>query len=215
MGGAIAELASGKDDCPEQALEETFVGRENRARCNHGFRLSSPWVETARCKQALASEWGRTSDSYWPIHSYEKRVSTTMKRFLLFVAVVVLMSIWSKSAFAQYGIPSFGGGGDSIADMEAEKNQIKQNLEKYGKRVPKSQKAKPSLPRRTQRNPYDPTGRSDLSGRPVSSYPTVRGDISSFSYSLRRTTPNAIPNRSTPRRSARAQAVPRVRMHQQ
>jgi hypothetical protein len=94
-----------------------------------------------------------------------------MRRCFLLVAVVLMVSCWSGSARAQYG---FGQGADPNAEIESARKQALQQRQKY---------AKPSgagAPRRSAVGGgfLDTYGRADLSGRGVSGYPVVRGDLS-------------------------------------
>ena len=95
-----------------------------------------------------------------------------MRRYILLVAVVLIVSCWTRPARAQYG---FGQTADPIAEIEAARNKAKQDRSKYSK--PGGGQGAP------RRAPVgggftDTFGRTDLSGHAVPGYPAVRGDLS-------------------------------------
>ena len=100
-----------------------------------------------------------------------------MKRFILFVAVVILASAWSSPAKAQYGLGGLGNIPDMSAEVDAMRTEQKQQVSKYAK--PQSRVSRGAPARSSLSNPpsIDRYGRMDLSGHPVSGYPIVRGDL--------------------------------------
>src|SRR5262245_1425673 len=99
-----------------------------------------------------------------------------MKRYLLLLSFVILVTSWSKPARAQFGIPNFGGV-DSASESESERSRIKSEQQKYARGAPRA--ARPAAPRTNlmNHNSLDRYGRMDLAGRAVAGYPTVRGNI--------------------------------------
>jgi hypothetical protein len=100
-----------------------------------------------------------------------------MRRSLLFVAVVLVASSWSGTAFAQF---SFGETGDPNAEIEAARSTAKQNLKKYSSRPSGGSTAARS---KIGSSFLDTYGRRDLAGHAVPGYPAARGDLSSASVS--------------------------------
>ena len=107
-----------------------------------------------------------------------------MRRYILLVAVVLVVACWTRPARAQYGF-GFGQTADPIAEIEAAEEQGQAGphevLEagRQGGRVPPA--VVPSaadLPTRTVR--------MDLSGHPVPGYPAVRGDLNTPGSRARR-----------------------------
>jgi hypothetical protein len=98
-----------------------------------------------------------------------------MRRFVLFVAVVLVLASWTGPAWAQYGF-GFGHSSDPNAEIEAARNQAKQQLQKYSK--PSGSGARGSAGRSAIGGGFrDRYGRMDLAGHAVAGYPMVRGDL--------------------------------------
>jgi hypothetical protein len=119
----------------------------------------------------------------------ERRTGAPMRRLIILAATVVLGSAWQGVAFAQLGIPSLGMG-EPGSRTPSLRPQLRRPMRNYtAAPVPppplgatargRSSRAGSGLFSLTGIN--DDTGRTDLSGRPASHYPTVRGEISGAS----------------------------------
>ena len=64
-----------------------------------------------------------------------------MKRLFLFAAVVIIASMWSSPAQAQYGFGGFGGNSDPNAEIDTQRSNIKSQIGKYAK--PHTSRARP------------------------------------------------------------------------
>jgi hypothetical protein len=104
-----------------------------------------------------------------------------MRRFVLFVAMALVLASWTRPASAQYGF-GFGQGSDPNAEIEAARSRAKQQLQKYSK--PSGSGARGSAPRSAIGGGFrDRYGRVDLAGHAVAGYPTVRGDLDTIHVS--------------------------------
>jgi hypothetical protein len=123
----------------------------------------------------------------------------TMRRFVGFVAVSLVLASWSGSARAQYGF-AFGQKSDPNAEIEAARSRAKQQLEKYAR--PSGPGARGPAGRQAIGGGFrDRFGRWDLAGHPVAGYPTVRGDLDTVQ--VPRGGANAGRRSIAPRRNAR------------
>jgi hypothetical protein len=96
-----------------------------------------------------------------------------MKRWFLFVGVVLMGSMWSGTARAQYGLGGFGNTADVNQEIDAARSKIRQQMSKYGK--PQARPSRTAV--RGGTGSADRYGRVDLAGHPVAGYPAVRGDL--------------------------------------
>jgi len=108
-----------------------------------------------------------------------------MKRFFMFVAVVILSASWASPLQAQVGIGGFGGVIDPLSQTKAARGQTKPKDKQYTEAKPKAGRARATRPSKYSYNynVLDRFGRKDLSGHPVSRYPAIRGDLESMQVS--------------------------------
>jgi hypothetical protein len=133
-------------------------------------------------------------------------------RLSLLLAAFLVSCTFSSSAHAQFGMSNFGNQHDQAAEIQAERDKLKEQHRKYSQPAQKRPK-RPMAPHQgIKTNPIDGYGRSDLSGRAVPHYPSSR-DRSSSQFN-----PRAMASgpaiRSTPRRptsSGKSRAYPRAR----
>jgi hypothetical protein len=91
-----------------------------------------------------------------------------MRRSLFLTVAVGVAAAWCQPASAQF----FGGPAHDVnAEIEAARNQQRQQVQKYS---PRSKEARARAAIGAGGDTY---GRVDMSGRPVPGYPTIRGNI--------------------------------------
>ena len=102
-----------------------------------------------------------------------------MKHALLFAAVVIVASMWSTPARAQFG---FGGlaNKNPVDQIKTDRTTIRGRISEYSHA--QSHQSRISRPRVTNPASIDEFGRMDLAGRAVPGYPMVRGDLRGHTY---------------------------------
>jgi hypothetical protein len=103
-----------------------------------------------------------------------------MKRVFLLAAVVFVASTWPRPARAQLGIPNLGLGTDIGTPRQDQKIQLKQQPKKNTPPPPVVGASRGTSSRSARSNigSLDRFGRVDMVGKPVSGYPSIRGDMS-------------------------------------
>ncbi|MGO8903446.1 MAG: hypothetical protein ACLQU5_34665 [Isosphaeraceae bacterium] len=102
-----------------------------------------------------------------------------MKRVFLLAAVVIVASIWARPARAQLGLLNLGTGTGIGTRLDNQKNlvQKKQKTSLPPPPVAGSTRAHSSRSALATRGTGDRFGRIDMAGKPISGYPSIRGEV--------------------------------------